>query len=201
LTGNQPDQEANSVRFKPRPLPDGLEMPVVSDRPVGITLLSILHTIGGSILLVVVLSHLPSANETEEALQSVGSSAWLVSFAGLFLAFLALGSGIGMFLRTRWGWWLAAFYYVHSILRSLSALANIISMLDEWEGTRSPEHYYVKHAGRIVLNSLILMYLFQGHVLRFFHPGRLPKAKIIGALVGAALAVSVLFLIVGALLD
>lgn len=130
-----------------------------------------------------------------EALRTIGVSPLGALLGILLLAIVGLGSGIGMWLGLRWGWWLAAFYYVHAILRSLSALGNLAAMADEFEGRLDLEYHYWKHGGRIAVYTLILIYFFRPGVLAYFGVDGRSKGRMLAKLITAAVVISVAILL------
>jgi hypothetical protein len=134
-------------------------------RPVGVSILAVLHLIGGIGLFVVQLFLFLFANVAaiEESLRGIGLPPALFVIGVMFLSVLTIASAIGMWLGTRWGWWVASFYYVYGIARNASALVTIVSVADQVTGaSRGPEYYLFKHSVRIVVHILILLYLFKG---------------------------------------
>ena len=159
-------------------------------RPVGVSILAVLHLIGGIVLFGAQFLLIANLQAMDESLRSIGIPPVLLIVGVMFLAVLAIASGVGMWMGTKWGWWLAAFYYVYSIFRNGSALLTIVVMADQLEsGTRSPEYYMIKHGGRIIVHLLLFLYFFKGNVLEFFGMETLSKAKAIGILVGICIAI------------
>lgn len=102
----------------------------------------------------------------------------------LFLAGIAIASGIGMWLGRRWGWWVATFYYVYGIARAANGLFTVMAIEGDWEASaRGPEYYYIKFAGRILVHLLILLYFFKPNVLEYFGTTDVHRGKAIGKLV------------------
>ena len=131
-------------------------------------------------------------NAMEESLRTIGIPPALLIVAVIFLAALTIASGVGMWIGTKWGWWLAAFYYVYSIFRNASALLTIAAMAEQLQvSARGPEYYMIKHGGRIVVHFLLFMYFFKGNVLQFFRLEALSKPKAIGILIGICIAITV----------
>ena len=161
-------------------------------RPVGVSILAVLHFVGGILLFGVQFLMFANLNAMEESLRTIGIPPALLIVAVMFLAVLAVASGVGMWIGSKWGWWLAAFYYVYSIFRNASALLTIVAMADELGGgTRGPEYYMIKHGGRIVVHFLLFLYFFKGNVLQFFRLEGLSKPKAIGILVAICIAITV----------
>jgi len=159
-------------------------------RPVGVSILAVLHLIGGVLLFGAQFLLFANLQAMDESLRSIGIPPALLVIGVMFLAILTIASGVGMWMGTRWGWWLAAFYYVYSIFRNGFALLTIVAMADQLEGgTRGPEYYMIKHGGRVVVHLLLFLYFFKGNVLEFFGIEMLSKLKAISILVGICIAI------------
>lgn len=168
------DQHAVPDRGSERPKPD---------RPVGLSILAVLHVIGGIVLFCVQFLLWSRFEEMQQPMQAIGVPPILLLVAVMFLSLLAIASGIGMWTGARWGWWAAAFYYIYSIFRNAAALITVAQLAEHIEGARSPGYYVVKHTGRIIVHALILLYLMKGNVLEFFDLRSLNKAKALGLLI------------------
>ena len=167
-------------------------------RPVGVSILSVLHFIGGVLLFGAQFLMFANLGAMEESLRSIGIPPALVIIGVMFLAILMIASGVGMWIGTKWGWWLASFYYVYSVFRNGSALFTVIAMADELENSnRGPEYYLIKHGGRIVIHFLLILYFFKGSVLAFFGLETLSKGKAVGILVGFCIAMTVAMSAIG----
>jgi hypothetical protein len=166
-------------------------------RPLGISILAILHFGGGILLGALQFPLLANFDELQGPLRTVGLAPVLLVIGVGFLALLAIAAGVGMWLGRKWGWWLGTFYYVYAIARNAAALVTVANMADELAaGPHGPGYYYVKHAGRIVVHLLILLYFFKGNVLHYFGLEKLSKWKSISALVGVCLAIVGVFTVV-----
>ena len=106
----------------------------MKDRPTGVTILSVLHLIGGVLLLAGQVMLLVNLDRVSQGLDAVGIPPVLLVMGVMLLAGIALASGIGMWLGTRWGWWCAAFYYVYSIAINANAFLMISDLTDGLEG-------------------------------------------------------------------
>jgi hypothetical protein len=160
-------------------------------RPVGISILAVLHFIGGILLFGSQFLLFANLQAMEESLRAIGIPPVLLIIGVMFLAVLAIASGVGMWMGAKWGWWLASFYYVYSIFRNGSALLTVVAMADQLEGgSRGPEYYMIKHGVRIIVHFLLFLYFFKGNVLEFFGLETLSKPKAIGVLVGICIAIT-----------
>jgi len=167
-------------------------------RPVWVSVLAVLHFVGGFVYLGTQFIFLANLNVIEPTLHTFGMTSGLMIFALMVLAILSIASGIGMWIGVKWGWWLGAFYYIYSIFRNASAVLMVISMTNVLEvGSREPEYYLIKHSGRIVLHFLIFLYFFKGNVLEFFHLEGLSKPKAIGIMVGICIVISAVVSAIG----
>ena len=156
----------------------------MKDRPTGVTILSVLHLIGGVLLLAGQVMLLVNLDRVSQGLDAVGIPPVLLVMGVMLLAGIALASGIGMWLGTRWGWWCAAFYYVYSIARNANAFLMISDLTDGLEGgSRGPGYYYAKFGGSVVIHLLLLLYFFKDNVLEYFETQDVHKGKAIGILI------------------
>ena len=158
-------------------------------RPLGLSLLAFLHFGGGAVLGVMLIVNYGKLMNPG---QVAGVSPASVVIGTGFLSFLGMAAGIGIWMHRQWGWWLGAFYYVYSIARNASVLLLILGTVDEMQGgTRGPSYYIAKHAGRIAVHFLILLYFFKSNVLAYFGLEHLSKSKAISTLVGACATIGV----------
>jgi hypothetical protein len=163
-----------------------------TDRPVGVSILAVLHIGGGILLFGAQFLLFANLAAIGESLRSIGIPPLLLIIGVMFLAVLTIASGVGMWIGAKWGWWLASFYYVYSIFRNGSAVLTVISMADQLDGgSRGPEYYMIKHGGRIIVHFLLLLYFFKGNVLEYFRLTTLNKATAIGILAGICIAMTV----------
>jgi hypothetical protein len=161
-----------------------------ASRPMGVSILAVLHLIGGVILFGVQFLLFANLDAMQEPLRTIGVPPALLIAAVMFLAVLTIASGVGMWKGARWGWWLAAFYYMYSIFRNASALLTLYALSDQLEaGTRSPDYYLLKHSVRIVIHFLLFLYFFKANVLAFFQLQGLNRAKAAGMLVAVCIAI------------
>jgi hypothetical protein len=148
-----------------------------SARPLGISILSVLHFLGGVVLLILAAAFpILTANKPEiaEGMAAVGIPLPLLIAGIVFLAVLAIGSGIGMWIGAKWGWYLGSFYYMYSVVRNILAFLNVYLLVDQMPAaevaamTRGPEYHYFKFGGRVVIHALIFLYFFKGNVVEHF---------------------------------
>lgn len=135
-------------------------------RPTGISLLCVLHGLGGIGIAVVMVSSIGSGDPLPDI---PGISTALFVAGVVFLAVLGIASAIGMWMGRPWGWWLGAFYYAYAIAR----YANALRMISELSATPGEppsglKMYYARYVVRVLVSGLILLYFFKGNVREYF---------------------------------
>jgi len=147
-----------------------------SERPTGISILSVLHIISGISGLALFAFLLSRLNDPRmrEGLDAIGIPFSLFVFVVGFLSLLILASGIGMRRSAKWGWYLGSFLYTYSIVTDVNALFTIGDILSTFpieeaaKATHSAGYYYVKFGIRLVLGVLIYLYFFKQIVRTYF---------------------------------
>ncbi|MEQ8788655.1 MAG: hypothetical protein RIC55_20260 [Pirellulaceae bacterium] len=173
------------------PPPNSDRQRITVNRPIGVTILAVLHLLGGALLFVSQFLLLANLDTLDESFQAIGISPVLVLGGLMLLACLATASGVGMWIGAKWGWWLASFYYVYSVFRNASAMMTIVAMTNSLAAIGlGPEEYLLKHAGRMLIHFLLLLYFFKSNVLYYFGLEQFNKAKAIGILVGICLGIA-----------
>lgn len=162
-----------------------------ANRPMGVSILSALLMLSGLMLLVAQITLFATLKGMEETLNSIGIPPYILLFGVIFLTALTIASGVGMWMGTKWGWWLGSFYYVYSVFRNGSALLSIGMMTEQFEDTsRGVEYYMAKHGSRAVFSFLLFLYFFKRNVLEYFGMEGLNKSKAIGILGGICIAIT-----------
>ncbi len=147
------------------------------ERPIGITILSLPHLAGGLIGILFVIFFLPRIQDKPEAFEAMikmGIPPVLLLVSIVFILVLMCLSGIGLWMRKKWGWFLGSFFYVYSIVRNLNALIVIPSLLsgispaELSEMTHGPNFYYAKYGIRAIVHTLIYLYFFKQNVCKHF---------------------------------
>lgn len=186
MTHNPYQPPASSVADRPT----GEPLRRRATRPVGVSILAMLHLVGGVGLAVVLVALVVNRQAIGEPLQMLGMPPALLIIGVLFLAVLTIASGVGMWMGTKWGWWLAAFYYLYGVVRHGSALMTVAALADRLEdGMRGPAFYLIKFGVRIIVHLLLVLYFFRGNVRAFFGLTTVGKARALGILVGICLAI------------
>lgn len=168
-------------------------------RPVGVSLLAVLHIVGGvglAVVLLIGLAYLGNTSQSRnrdgllQVLNSNGISPALLLFGILFLLGIALASGIGLMLGSRWGWRVAIFYYTYSISRNLNALVFFAGATEALQNSsRGPAYYFAKHFARVAISILVLCYLMKPKVCDYFGVNESQKGRMIGILIGTGITV------------
>jgi hypothetical protein len=171
-------------------LPDG---PTHGQRPVGIAILAGLNLvngawIGGHRLLTLADVYLgPGGSAT------FSGSYKVAAFGDFFFAFVAVVSGIGLFVGAKWGWWLGGFHWSSRICREVLIPISATLLADQSVSSMSDDRFYFsKVSGALAIQSLILLYMFQRSVLEYFGLGSLRKVWALIKIVGAALLFSII---------
>lgn len=167
-------------------------------RPVGVSILAVLHLLGGVVLFGMQFWLYAKLGDLEGALRSIGITPIMVILGVMFLSVITIGSGVGIWIGAKWGWWLASFYYIYSVFRNASTILAVLAMSDQLQGEdRGVAYYIIKHGGRIVVHSLLFMYFFKSNVLAFFGLENLSKAKAVGILISICIGFMVVMSAIG----
>ena len=158
-------------------------------RPVGVSILAVLHVMGGVGLLAVQVAYRRGLGD---AAAELGFSQLHLLFSVVLLGVLGVVSGLGMWLGRRWGWWLAVFSYAYAVLRAGNVLL-ILTQVGPELGVQQAEmtRHAIKFGGRIALNSLLIVYFCRPAVRKFFKTGHIGYGAMI-VKVGAGLAAGTL---------
>jgi len=140
---------------------------------MGVTVLAVLQLIGGGLVAVVMIGLGSSRRgQIADGIEEIGVTPWFAGLSILMLAVPPLIGGIGMVMDRRWGWWLSGFAHLYRAVLTLQALIVVSSVFDA--ASLSPEEstrvgvHITKYGGRVVIASLIYMYLMRGHVMAYF---------------------------------
>lgn len=165
---------------------------VPANRPLGITILAVLHSLSGFLFLLgfsflfTETVHDTSINGI--AIRPVLAMAWVTTLAVLFIC-----SGVGMAWGATWAWWIATIYYWLSLLSIVIQLGfNVLNSI----GMGNFVSFHLTQSGvpLVVLGSL-LGYCFRTNVLAYFRLDSWSKKKLFGVLLAAAIACYVLIMI------
>lgn len=156
-------------------------------RPLGVTILMVLLGVTALVCLATGVKVVSAASGLEVLGAALGGLMFL-------LAGLVLATAIGMSTGEKWGWWLGTVGYAISAVVNGVNLITIAIMSQQNSAVGS---LYTKHGLRGFFALLIVAYLFQGHVLRFFGLQDWGKGKLFGVLAGVTLGCCVVLAIIG----
>lgn len=113
-----------------------------------------------------------------------------IYFSVLLLGIIYLGSGIGMWLGKRWGWYLGAICYCYAIIRNSFALVQLSQILRVFNDLQQEAGLgYFKFFARIIGNGLILSYFFKSNVINYFQVNNRSNWKKAGLVLGVTLII------------
>jgi hypothetical protein len=125
----------------------------------------------------------------EDAKIQIYGSPWPMIALENVQLLLALALGIGLLLRTQWGWWLAGFGYLFEVVQAIYLIAMTIIRKDELlqAGIDFDLQPYAKN---LLIFSALLYYLYCSRVLRSFElpPTMRFRFKALGIQFGATIA-------------
>lgn len=147
-----------------------------TDRPTGVTLLAILHFLGGlaTATILSVIAYARTDPDIKERLAALDLQLLPLVGAMVFLAVLGIGSAIGMWWGARLGWYLGSFLYMYLGTRCLLAITSVICMLaiaspNEWPATPEELGRYCGYASiYFLIYILIYVYFFKSNVRAYF---------------------------------
>ncbi|MGJ8662045.1 MAG: hypothetical protein ACSHWU_00275 [Marinicella sp.] len=97
---------------------------------------------------------------------------------------LLLGiSGIGFFMGQKWAWWIIGTMTLFSIFINIPQLLMVIINADVIPDIQK---HYLKHGGKIIIQGLILAFMFSQPVIKYFVFENITKTKQFFILVAAA---------------
>jgi tetratricopeptide (TPR) repeat protein len=157
------------------------------ERPKGIAALAVLQILGGAMTIAsIVLGNWANS----ESLSGSGLSWSSLSAPLVVYGALGIAAGIGMWRGKAWGWWLAAFSYVHGIVRNVGSLLAIPDLLDMFgEPAQGVDYYYAREIVQIGGALLIGGYWFRRKLLTFFGLADLSRLRAVLTLTGISILV------------
>jgi hypothetical protein len=162
----------------------------MNERPIGVTILAVLHLLVGLILAALQVSMIVHYDRFAPALDKAGNTP-LQAIIGLMpIAVVLLVSGLAMLAGVRWGWWCATFYYLYGVARNANALVMVAVLAEGIEDpARGATYYYVKFGGRVLVHALLFLYFFKPNVWEYFGMEGQSKGKAVVRLIAATAAV------------
>ncbi|MGC9146418.1 MAG: DUF7144 family membrane protein [Infirmifilum sp.] len=132
--------------------------PPPKQRPLGITILSILGFISAALFILAGISFIVLGPLITHELAAMGARAFVLAVAGALGFFFLVSGGIaflvswGLWKGKSWAWWLSVILGILSLLSSLVniAMGEITSLVS------------------LVIDAVILYYFFKPHVKDFF---------------------------------
>jgi hypothetical protein len=164
-------------------------------RPLGVSILAMLHVIGGVLLFGVQL-YLVSLLADFDPPRGIRITPPLIIARIVFFCSILIASGIGMWRGAAWGWWLAGFYHFDGVYLNVITLAMVMRFTEAL-GDSMAAFETAGYLGRLAVHFLILHYFFRRSVLAYFALDRLNKYMAIGIFFGACVAFSVLAVAAG----
>lgn len=169
----------------------------IRKRPIGVTVLAAFHLLGVVLGLFLFLPFDFNNPQLASILKKLDATTAQLIFNFVFLFFLVVLSGVGMLLGKWWGWFLAANYYLNSILRNGYTILMIEQIYLHLDPDDPEIHQaYTKYGARLAINFLLLVYLLRDNVLSYF--GIQVKRKFIT--LALVFAVSIIELTISALI-
>jgi hypothetical protein len=133
-------------------------------RPIGIWILSGLHLLAGLFFAFAVVLFLQLWERFEERLME--GFLWFVVLVAAVMAAVGLSSGVGLWLGTRWGWWIASFYYVWALLGFVAEFMTMAFRFNLMD-TESLAVVVLGKVIQLVIHALLLAYLLKPNVRTF----------------------------------
>ncbi len=168
-------------------------------RPIGVSILAILHLAGGVIGESVFIYRL----DLDMDIPIFGlSPALILGVIILFFSLVAV-SGIGLWKGKKWGWYIAGLFYLYGILRNglsliivplIPLLMETVPVTDIIDMSRGPVYYYSRHGISFAVYFLIYIYLFKNNVREFFSLATQKKWKLVFIELGMISAIGVIFI-------
>jgi len=180
----------NNPYQPPPPLEDDPVIGQPEVRPVGISILAVLHGLGG--LLIGALGVFLATQFKEEDSSSI--IAWVVVVVAPLLTVLSIATAIGLWLGHKWAWWLATLYYFQFVIGGACVLLTIpvaYLFLDRPITQRTVE-LLLEHIVRIVIFALLSGYMTKRKVFAYFQFKRLTRLRALGISTAAILALALL---------
>ena len=104
---------------------------------------------------------------------------------------MAFAAGVGLWIGSKWGWWLAAFYFMFNVVRHAFSLVLVMVLVaQDLLPDRDVESDLFKYGFGIVFGLLLFAYCFKANVLQFFGLTAISKAKAIAILAAVSIALS-----------
>ncbi len=136
-------------------------------RPIGIWILSGIHSLAGIFFLIATVSFLHRLRSPDFGTGPLHPLLGYLTVVAGVLSVLGASSGIGMWQGARWGWWLGTFYYVWAVLGVVADFLMALSWFSQMD-VQSLAISFAIRLTQLVIHALILAYLFKRNVRAFF---------------------------------
>ena len=134
-------------------------------RPAGISIIAFIYTLVSCVGLI--------------SSFSLSSENWFATATMLVLGL----SAVAFYLGNKWAWWIIGTMTLFSIIVNVPQLYFVIT---NSELIPDINKYYLKHGGKLIIQTLILFFLFSKPVIKFFSFEKPNKIKLLVFLVAAA---------------
>lgn len=159
-------------------------------RPLGISILAFLHSVGA--LLIATLGVFLARLFYESDANS--SMLWIVLILTPLSIILSIATAIGLRRGKKWAWWLATFYYFQFAIGGVFVLAIIAFgfFFLERPVTEHSRELLIKHVFRLGLFTLLSWYMTTPRVMAYFQFQQLTRIKVFCILTGFIFMLGVL---------
>ena len=151
-------------------------------KPLLVSVLAVVSILAGLLFVLVIQFLLMMKEYALERLALYEVSYESFMFSMIATAVLYLAVGIGMWKGTKWGWWLAQFFFVHDILSRLPISLSTITAT-----YNISSNIYVNALGSLV-DILLIWYFFRPEILTYFNMKKVKKIKSILIITGINIA-------------
>jgi len=160
----------------------GADCVFLPTRPVGVAILAVLHTLAAVALGALLIILIANAEDNARWFEQKGLPfTWFAVISAVFVL-LAVACGIGMWLGTKWAWWLAAFYYFFVLFGDNCQLLLMVPLKAVAQDYEAVTVLLVRQGVGGIIHFALLRYLFQANVLRYFGLNSLRKLRALGVL-------------------
>ena len=151
-------------------------------KPLLVSVLAVVSILAGLLFVLVIQFLLMMKEYALERLALYEVSYESFMFSMIATAVLYLAVGIGMWKGTKWGWWLAQFFFVHDIFSRLPISLNTITLTYQISS-----NIYINTLGSLV-DILLIWYFFRPKTLAYFNMQKVKKIKSILIIIGINIA-------------
>jgi len=166
----------------PPTFPDEQVIGQPTSRPIGISILAVLHVLGGLLFGALAAFLITQLDQTGTII------GWMVLIVGPPLTILAIATGVGLWRGQKWAWWVATLYYFQFVVGGVFILVTIVIMCLVLQGplTERRQELLIQHVGRILIFAPLTWYMMKRSSFAFFGFQRLTRLRalsILGAII------------------